>query len=107
VEDGVGLFCVYLGLDALPDVVAGLVCGLEKKAGLVGNVLQIADEGGAIFTGLEVFQEIGILGNSVSAGCEEVGELLLKIGAGNFANGLVRRHFTVSLRLSSRVDGSG
>jgi hypothetical protein len=98
---------VYLGLDALPDVIAGLVCGLEEKAGLVGDVLEIADEGGAGFAGLEVFPEIGIFRNTISAGSKEVGELFLKIGTGKYASGLVRRHFTVSLRLSCAVDGSG
>ena len=107
VVDGVGLFGVHLGLNALPDVVAGLVGGLEEKAGLVCDVLEVADEGGAVFAGLEVLQKIGILRNAVSTSCEEVGKLLLKIGTGEFANGLVRRHFTVSLRLSCMVDGSG
>ncbi len=53
VVDGVGLLGVHLGLDSLPDVVAGLMCGLEEKAGLICNVLEIADEGAAGFAGLE------------------------------------------------------
>ena len=100
VEDGVGLLGIHLGLDALPDVVAGLVRGLKEKAGLVCDVLEIADERGAGFAGLQMFLEIGIFRNAVSSGSEQVGKLLLKIGAGNFTNGLVRRHITVSLRLS-------
>ena len=98
---------VHLGLNALPDVVAGLVRGLEEKAGLIGNVLEIANQSRAFFAGFQVFQKIWIFRHTVSTSCEEIGKLLLKIGAGEFASGLVRRHLTVSLRLSSRVDGSG
>ena len=107
VEGGVSGFGLHLSLDALPDIVAGLVCGQEKKAGLVCDVLKIADKGTAGFAGLEMFHKVRVFRNAISAGGEQVGQLLLKIGTGNFANGLVRRHFTVSLRLSCMVDGSG
>ena len=73
VVDGVGLFGVHLGLDSLPDVVAGLMCGLEEKAGLICNVLEIADEGAAGFAGLEMFHEVRIFRDAVSSGCEQVG----------------------------------
>jgi hypothetical protein len=93
-----GAFRVHLGLDSLPDVVAGFVGGLEEKAGLIGDVLEIAHECGAVFAGLEVFQKVGVLGGAVSAGCEEVRKLLLKVDAGEVGVrvGFAGRHFTVS-----------
>src|SRR5216683_1989039 len=101
-------FGIHLGLDSLPDVVAGLVSGLEEEAGLVCDVLEIAHEGGAVLAGLEVLSKIGILGDTVSAGREEVGELLLKLGAGQGGAGLgVVGHFAVSLRAAGWLDSSG
>jgi hypothetical protein len=100
-------FGVDFGLDSLPDVIAGIVSRLEQETGLICNVLEIAHESGAVFAGFEVLFEIGIFRNAVPVGCEEIRKLLLKIGTGKFASRLVRRHFTVSLRLSCGVDGSG
>jgi hypothetical protein len=107
VVDGVCLLGIHFGLDALPDVVAGLMCRLKEKAGLVCDVLQVSYKGRTVFAGLEVISKFGIFRNAISTGCKELGELFLEIGAGKFARGLIRRHFTVSLRLSCRVDGSG
>jgi len=88
-------FGVYAFLNLLPDVVAWFESGLEQEAGLIGDVLEIPDEGRTVFAGLQVFDEIGIFGNAFAAGGKEIRELLLKIGAGDSAGcgiGFLRCH---------------
>jgi hypothetical protein len=80
VSVGLGSVGVHAFLNSLPDVVAGFGGGLEQEAGLISDVLKIADEGGTVFAGLQVFDEIGIFRDAVAAGGEEVGELFLKVG---------------------------
>jgi hypothetical protein len=69
-------------LNSFPDVVAGFVSGLQKETGLVGDVLEVTDEGRTVFAVFQVFDELGVFRDAVAAGGEEVGKLLLKLGAG-------------------------
>jgi hypothetical protein len=75
--------CIETFLDLFPDVVAGLVSGLKQEAGLIGDVLEVADEGRTVIAGLQVSDQGRVLGNAVAARCEEVGKLLLKVGTGD------------------------
>jgi hypothetical protein len=69
-------------LNLLPDIVAGFVGRLKQKACLVGDVLQVTDERRTVFTGFEMSGKAGIFRSAIAAGGEEVGELLLELGAG-------------------------
>jgi hypothetical protein len=73
-------FGVHLCLNFFPDVIAGLVGGLEEETSLVGDVLEIANQGGAVFAGLEVIEKCRVFRNTIAAGCEEVRKLFLKLG---------------------------
>jgi hypothetical protein len=87
---------IHAFLNLLPDVVAGFERRLQEEAGLVGDVLEVTDEGRTVFTGPEMLDQSGIFGNAIAAGGEEVWELLLKVSAGDsgrgFRIGILRSH---------------
>ena len=94
-------------LDAEPDAVAGLFLGgFEQLAGLVGDVLEIADQGGAVIAGVEVSLEDWIVRGAPVAGGEELRELVLELRTGDGGDGSLA-HRTASLRAAGWVDCSG
>src|SRR6185312_8061534 len=105
----VGAVGVETLLNSLPDVVAGLVCGLEQEAGLIGDVLQVPHQGRTVVAGLQMRDQAGILGNAAATRGEEIGKLLLKFGAGDggrrFRIGILRSHWAASLRPACGVHG--
>jgi hypothetical protein len=77
-----------LGADALlnllPNGVAGLLLyGLEKQAGLLGDVLQVADQGSTVLTGAEVLVKKGVFGERIFSGSKEIGQIFLELSTGH------------------------
>jgi hypothetical protein len=69
-------------LNLLPNIVAGLVHRFEQLSGLIGDVLQVSNKRGAIFTRLQVLQKRGIVRKAFASRGKEIGQLLLKLSAG-------------------------
>ena len=92
---GFAVFVVAeFALDMAPDVGAGFQSGLEEEAGLVGDVFEVADEGGAVGAGGEVGAEFGLLADVSGFAGEHVWQLFLEFGTGqNFRGGF--SHFAI------------
>ncbi len=76
-------------MDIGPNVVAGFFfCRFQQHLGLIGDVLEVADESGAVVAGVEVGLEGGVSGDAVGV-AKECGEVFLELGAGD-GGGAVR-----------------
>ena len=80
------VFFAQLGLNLGPEVWTGVDDrGLQQLAGLIGDVLQVADERGAVGTCGQMGVELRAFNGRAFS--EEIGQLLLELGAGERERG--------------------
>lgn len=105
---GIGWICRQTLLDLLPDMIARLMSGLQELFGLIRNVLEVSNKSRAVFAGIQVLAQRGIINNAVRAGGKQVRQLLLKFTARQ-RSGVIRvpqGHSAASFRSPWEVVGS-
>jgi hypothetical protein len=69
-------------LDLLPNIVAWFMRGLKQLPGLIGDILQIANQRGAVLASLQVTQQSRIVVKTFRTCRKQLWEVLLKLGTG-------------------------